>query len=199
LQWAPWTRPSYHRRFCNPGGADISLTDLAVVAQIIGALAVVASLVSVGLEIRHNTLTSKAATLRANAAYWLDFFAMAGDPRYGRSFAKGAAGRQDLAGDEFDQFLFLCRAIFMGRENQHSQYRQRMIYADAYEGDTATIREQIASQPGVRAMWSVVRQTYGTEFQSFLDEQIASLPVRGACAVREKWNSEIAAQTRQQA
>jgi hypothetical protein len=155
-------------------------------------------LIFVGLEIRHGTITSRAATLQANAAYWQDFFAMAGDPRYGKSFAKGAAGRDDLTGEEFGQFFFLCRAIFMGCENQHYQYRQRMIDADAYKGYTATIREQIASQPGVRAMWSVVRHTYGTEFRTFLDEQIASVPVREANSVRDKWRSEIAAQAKEQ-
>ncbi|MFD1194379.1 hypothetical protein ACFQ3C_06835 [Seohaeicola saemankumensis] len=38
-----------------------------------------------------------------------------------------------------------------------------------------------------------MRHTYGKEFQTFLDEQIARVPVREAYSVREKWNAEIAA------
>ncbi|MBS0125091.1 hypothetical protein [Thetidibacter halocola] len=117
-----------------------------------------------------------------------------GRPPYGKSYAKGAAGREDLTGEEFGQFFFLCRAIFMGCENQHYPYRQRMIDADAYRGYAATIREQIASQPGVRAMWSVVRHTCGAGFQAFLDQQIAGFPVLEACSMREKWASEVTAQ-----
>lgn len=120
---------------------------------------------------------------------------MAADPKYGKNFAKGAAGRDPLSGEEFGQFFFMCRAIFMGCENQHYQYRKGMIDADAYTGYTATIREQIASQPGVRAMWSLVRHTYGTSFQTFLDEQIKNIPERQAYSMRAEWNAAISAQS----
>lgn len=175
-------------------GRAISLSDFAIISQIVGVLAVIASLIFVGLEIRHNTITARAATLQSNAMYWQDFFAMVGDPKYGKSYAKGAAGRDDLTGEEFGQFFFMCRAIFMGCENQHYQYRKGMIEADAYAGYAATIREQIASQPGVRAMWSLVRHTYGTDFQNFLDKQIASIPARETHSTREKWGATLAAQ-----
>lgn len=159
---------------------ELTLSDVVDLSQIAGAVAVIASLIFVGLQIRHNTTTARAATLQANAQYWQDFFAMAADPVYGKSYARGAAGRADLTGEEFGQFFFLCRAVFMGCENQHYQFTRGLIDADAYRGYEATIREQIAAQPGVRAMWTLVRHSYGTEFQTFFDRQVALAEERAA-------------------
>lgn len=173
---------------------QMSLSDLANLSQIIGALAVVGSLIFVGLEIRQNTITSRAATLQSNAAYWQDFFAMIGDPKYGKSYATGAAGKDELTGEEFGQFFFMCRAIFMGCENQHYQFRQGLIDQDAYRGYEATIREQIAALPGVRALWSVVRHTYGHDFQQFFDKQIESVSMHPAYSMQEKWRNALVSQ-----
>ncbi len=172
----------------------MSLSDLANLSQIVGALAVVASLIFVGLEVRHNTTTARAATLQSNSAYWQEFFAMIGDPKYGKSYAKGAAGKDELTGEEFGQFFFMCRAVFMGCENQHYQFRQGLIDTDAYRGYEATIREQIAALPGVRAMWSLVRHTYGRDFQQFFDKQVASASMNKTNSMLEKWKSALAAQ-----
>ena len=194
-----WSRSSDQRILellaRNQFGNRQMLSQISAIADLLAATGVIASLIFVGLEIRHNTIISRAATLQQNAAYWQAFFAMAGDPKYGKSFAKGAAAREELSGDEFGQFFFMCRAIFMGCENQHYQYRKRMIDEDEYEGYTATIREQIVSQPGVRAMWSVVRHTYGAQFQSFLDKLVEEASVRQANSTKAKWKQAISSQT----
>jgi hypothetical protein len=77
---------------------------------------------------------------------------------------------------QFGQFFLLCRATFMGLENQHYQYRLGLLDRDAYAGYKTTIKEQIAAFPGIRAMWQLVRHGYSKDFVAFMDEQISAVP-----------------------
>lgn len=169
----------------------LSLSDYAAVSQIVGSVAVAASLIFVAVNIRHNTKTARAATLQANLMFWQEFFALMSDPKAGKIYARGAAGDADLSGDEFGQFFFHCRTICMGCENQHYQYQQGLIDDDAYRGYEATIREQIATQLGVRAMWTLQRHIYGTECQRFFDEQIEVASRLNAASMRSEWEQAL--------
>jgi hypothetical protein len=171
----------------------MTLVDLAYIAQIAGSGAVIASLIFVGLQIRQNTRATRATALQMNADYWLNYFTLLADKEFSEVYAKGALGKVDLDGSQFGQFFFLCRATFMGCENQHHQYLSGLLDDDAYKGYEATIREQIAAFPGVRAMWKLVKHTYGTEFVKFLDKQIASTDQHTKGSMHKQWRTLIAA------
>lgn len=156
-----------------------------------GALAVVASLIFVGLQVRQNTKATQATALQKNADYWLAYFTLLADQQVSELYSKGALGRVELEGGQFNQFFFLCRATFMGCENQHHQYLLGLLDDDAYRGYEATIREQIAAFPGVRAMWKLVRHTYGAEFVKFFDKQVASSEEHGRGSVQKQWRALV--------
>lgn len=67
--------------------------------------------------------------------------------------------------------------ILVGCKKQHCQFRNCLIEWNAYQGYTATIREQIAAFLGFRAVWRLVRHTCAKDFAEFLDQQVASVPV----------------------
>jgi len=173
----------------------MTLVDLANIGQVAGALAVIASLIFVGLQVRQNTKATRATALQMNADYWLSYFTMLADREFSDIYSKGALGRAELDGGQFGQFFFLCRATFMGCENQHHQYLSGLLDDDAYRGYEATIREQIAAFPGVRAMWQLVKHTYGTEFVKFLDMQIASTDEHGRGSMHKQWRALVEANT----
>ncbi len=169
----------------------ISLNDWVGISQIISAVALIASLIFVGIQIRNNTTNARAGTLQANLMFWQDFFSMMVDPETGRTYSRGAAGKTDLTGAEFGQFFFQCRIIFMGCENQHYQFTQGLIDPDAYRGYETTIREQIATQAGVRAMWSLQRQSYGTAFKKFFEEQIVKAAQLEDHSTHDMWKNAL--------
>ncbi len=171
----------------------MTLVDLANIGQIIGSLSVIASLIFVGLQIRQNTKATRATALQMNADYWLNYFTLLANKEFNDVYSKGALGRVEMEGGQFGQFFFLCRATFMGCENQHHQYLSGLLDDDAYKGYEATIREQIAAFPGVRAMWQLVKHTYGTEFVKFLDKQIESNDQHSKGSVQKQWRALIEA------
>ena len=173
----------------------MTLADLGNIGEFVGSIAVVASLLFVGLQVRQNTNATRATALQMNADYWLAHFQMLANKEFGDVYSRGALGRQDLDGAEFAQFFFICRATFMGCENQHHQYLSGLLSEDAYRGYEATIREQIAAFPGVRAMWQLVKHTYGRQFVTFLDAQIASSDAHARSSMQNHWRELVAADT----
>jgi len=176
----------------------MSLVDLANLGEFVGALGVVASLIFVGFEIRRNTRATRATTMQMNADYWLHYMTSMANRENGDVYAKGAAGRENLDPQEFGQFFFLCRSTFMGCENQHHQYLAGLLDDDAYRGYEATIREQIAAFPGIRAMWQLVKHTYGSDFVEFFDNQIASIDAHGRGSMHKQWQAILEADGRMQ-
>jgi hypothetical protein len=174
----------------------MTLSDWANIGQIIGAIAVIASLLFVGFQIRQNTRTNQATALQLNADYWQNYLTAMADSNLSKVYATGASGRDELDQQQFTQFFMLCRATFMGCENQHYQYRLGLIDKDAYAGYIVTIKEQIAAFPGIRAMWQLVRHSYGNEFAAFMDDLIAALPARESESVFQKWRRLVEAQKR---
>lgn len=174
----------------------MNLADLSILAQVVGAIAVVASLVFVGIEVHQNTKSNRATTLQMNADYWLSYMTALADPDLSAVYSKGASAREVLTPEEFGRFFLLCRATFMGCENQHYQYRTGLIDRSAHAGYEMTIREQIAAFPGIRAMWSRVRHTYSAEFVAFMDDQIARYPSHGHASVQKGWVDAVAAERR---
>lgn len=77
--------------------------------------------------------------------------------------------------------------------HQHYQYRTGLLDEDAYRGYEATIREQVAAFPGVRAMWQRVKHTYGTQFVTFLNMQIAKTPAHERSSMRRRWTGLLKA------
>jgi hypothetical protein len=173
----------------------MTLSDAANIGQLVGALAVVGSLIFVGLQVRQNTRSNQASTLQLNADYWLSYLATVADPGFSKVYAMGASGKLDQ--QQFGQFFLLCRATFMGCENQHYQYRLGLLDKDAYAGYQTTIREQIAAFPGIRAMWQLVRHSYSTTFAAFMDEQISAMPqTHESDSAFQRWQGLVQTQSR---
>ena len=77
-------------------GNVMTLSDWGNLGQVIGALAVVASLIFVGFQIRQNTKSNQATALQLNADYWLNFITKIADPNLSMIYATGASGQDKL-------------------------------------------------------------------------------------------------------
>lgn len=172
--------------------------DLGLVAELVqlaASLAVVGSLVFVGLQMRLSAIANRATALQMNADYWQSHLATLAERGNSAVYAKGASAHEPLSSEEFGRFFLLCRATFMGCENQHYQFRVGLIDSAAYAGYEMTIREQIAAFPGVRAMWALVRHSYGKEFAAFMDTQISRESAHQRSSAHERWSELVAAAT----
>jgi len=67
----------------------MTLSDWANIGQVIGALAIVASLIFVGFQVRQNTKSNQVTALQLNADYWLNYISKLADPKIQRNLCEG--------------------------------------------------------------------------------------------------------------
>lgn len=147
----------------------MTLEQASYFSQVIGAVAVLASLVFVGLQIRQNTRTQKMVAVDSLAAAIAAINVPAIDsPALGEALSKatqdwGAATREQRIIAHY--FLF---SFFKLAENAWYQQRARVLDQSQWSGWASGAR-MFYHSPGVRtAWWPRRRQSYSPEFQSFL-------------------------------
>ena len=125
-----------------------SLSKLHQVGELIAAVAVVISLIFVGVQIRENTIASKAATYQETVAYDMELLLNVGStPDVARVFFTYINDPDSLDEDEFLQGRTLFTASIRHFENLYLQHETGMLSDEAWATREALITNIILS-PG---------------------------------------------------
>lgn len=131
-------------------------------------VAIFASLVFVGYQIRQHTRALKATSHHAitdsfNALNVLVY----SDPRVARMQRLGLAGLGNFDEDEALQFSWLVLANMRIFETLYYQYKTGTMEEQLYEAELRTLN-WLASQPGFQQWWAVNPISFSTEFRAFI-------------------------------
>lgn len=130
----------------------MGLSQLADLGELLGGVAVVASLVYLAVQIRQNTRTVKASTLHHNTELWSSMFLRLAEPDLARAYVAGMAGQPDIRPLHYTQFFFVCRSMFLAFENQYYQNVDAMVAAVPEADPASLLREwHNATQTGTPA------------------------------------------------
>jgi hypothetical protein len=151
----------------------MTLAQLADLADVIGVLLLVASLVYVARQLRQNTEMMRAAASsgRVERDYQL-VSPMIDSRQIAELWGKG---EKDFGGlDKVDQ----TRLLFFERKaislwNHDFQLRKRNLLPDADWHEHVWIIQNIGQRQAVRAAWHAFRGAYEPAFQEFMDSQFA--------------------------
>lgn len=152
-----------------------NLSDWASIAEIVGAIAIVVSLVFVGFQIRENTTATQSATFQEHLGFEIDVLtAAASDPVLAKVYLQTTDGLPiaELDGDEGAQATWIWVATFRLWEGYFLQYRQGMMSEDGWAAREPTIRA-ISELP--IACTFVVGATLSGEYKQYI------LDVNPAC------------------
>jgi len=140
-----------------PSGASQGKIDwvaVEAVGQIVGAVAVVISLLYLGAEIRQNALATRAHTAHDAVAALRDFNeACVADPKVERIFRLGAEGLSCLSQEERGQFAHLAFNFFKTAEDLHFQFVRGTLDKTVWEG-WRNVLAAYGTSPGFREYWS---------------------------------------------
>jgi len=118
------------------------------IGELVAAVAVVISLVFVGIQIRENTIASEAATYQETIAYDMDLLLTVGsNPDVTRVFFAFMDDPGSLNKDEFLQGRTLLAASVRNFENLYVQHETGMLSDEAWATREALIRNVIL-KPG---------------------------------------------------
>jgi hypothetical protein len=94
------------------------LADLASIAEIIGAIAVVISLIYVGIQVNDaNSAVRSAAANDANVAVQSWYLQIGSDPENSRFYYGALMSEEALPNEREFQFLMMTHALYLGLQN----------------------------------------------------------------------------------
>ncbi|MEZ6022090.1 MAG: hypothetical protein R3C16_01450 [Hyphomonadaceae bacterium] len=147
----------------------MSLEQYSYLAQIIGAVAVVASLIFVGVQLRQNTKAILAQTSQAHAVGYQQIIAGISDSgEFARIWRMGLADFQSLDADGRARFLAFTSTLFRFYESSQVQMLGGSLDAEHWH----TIEQQVTdlvTQPGVKAWWKLRRHWHSARFRDWID------------------------------
>ena len=152
----------------------MSLESLALVSQIAGGVAVIASLIFVGMQIRGQANATRAQTEQAIAANWMALTHLVSENA--EPFTSGLLSVSDTFADLTDaermRFLTTMFAMFKHYENMYLQFHKRRIANEEWEPWSHQVRMYF-HQPGVQTWWRLRKSGFSPLFRNVLDASIA--------------------------
>jgi hypothetical protein len=147
----------------------MTLAELSDISQALGAVAVFASLIFVGYQIRQNTRALKATSHHAiadsfNALNTL----LVTDPRVARLWRLGMADWDALDEDDRTSVSFMLLGYMRIFETLHYQYGTGVLGPKLFEAELNTLKWSVTN-PGFVAWWAANPISLSAEYRAFID------------------------------
>ena len=170
----------------------MTLEDASLISQIIAAIAVVASLIFVGLQLRQNDKTQRAAMHQARADRIIGIFHHLAEPHMAAAMAKADQAPETMSAEELIQLRSFITVNVLSLEDQLRQQKAGLL-------DPAAVRRTrhfgkiIFSSPAVRAAWQLLRPGMDPQqVETVEKELIGNQPVRSSVDGHALWLKTLA-------
>jgi hypothetical protein len=165
----------------------MTLSEFADLGELLGGIAVVASLVYLALQVRQNTRAVRGSTLHLNTDLWASLFLQLCDQEVARAYVAGMVGRPDIKPLHYTQFFFICKAMFLALEDQYYQSRQGILDPEIYAAYERATSSQFLAFPGFRLWWQQTRSTFSPPFVQRIEELLAAAPPTDPLVFLKDW------------
>jgi hypothetical protein len=163
----------------------MTIQDWGALGEIISAIAVVASLVYLAVQIRQNTQqishsieATRIASLERNIESANRMReVMIVNPGLAELFIQGARDFDALSGGDRLRFEFLLRNIFAAFQGAYVRHRSIGDDPDELRG-VARMIESILENPGVQSCFERIDADWRPEFRDFVNERISAINER---------------------
>ena len=149
---------------------DITLEQASFIAEIIGGIVVIVSLIYVGLGVRQNVQAVRLSTsqvvtkdLREAVNRWID-------SDIADIMLRGMQN-DDLQGAEQLQFYSVLLNLMRVMENGYLQMNAGALDPGVWEGFKRNYADAM-STPGAKVWWAARKNWFNPDFQRYFDEQI---------------------------
>jgi len=146
----------------------MSLSDLASLGSFVSGVAVLISLIYLALQVRQAEKNQQSLMQQSQSDRVCAMLIRNAEPDLAEVYRKGLSG-EELTEVELVQFSSLFRAQMISRQDTFLQHERRLTSEPVFHTMRMTTRDAMRA-PGARAIWRMVRLTYGPGFRAFIDE-----------------------------
>ena len=143
---------------------------VSAVAEVVGALAVVFTLIYLAIQMKHSTLAvNQAAQQSMVAEMGAAMGSLFANPEGAEIWLKGIASYSSLTAVEKIQLTSLFHQFARTSEQAYCSFRVGTLDAEIWYGLEAQALE-VFSSPGVQEWWGLRRHWYSEAFRSLIDK-----------------------------
>ena len=152
----------------------LKLKDIAVIADVIGALAIVISLIYVGIQVNDSTRAVRSATANETSAAISSWYVEIGsNPQATRVFLNGVANPESLSKEETAQFIYMMHGLQLEYQAAFWLSQEQTLDIELQESLTSTIAG-VRDQPGFKMYWAQRRDLFEPGFRTYVDDLLAN-------------------------
>jgi hypothetical protein len=156
--------------------SSINWDALAAISALLGSIGVIATLVYLSIEIRHNTRSVRLSTFHDAIRDMADAVDQLGhDADLTRIYYDGMQDFDGLSQEERRRFATYFTSVLRRYENILYQGRHGVLDRVALQGLTEHLRYAL-SQPGTRAWWSRADNLFNDDMKRFVSEVVGPAP-----------------------
>lgn len=143
---------------------------ISIITDIVSAIAIVISLIFVGIQFTENTKATKSATAASTVATISSWYTEMGNNQQSSSlFWNFMANPESLASEERFQVIISLHGLFLTFQNSYYLSQQGTLDSHIQESITKAAIG-VKDQPGFRLFWKLRRELFFPEFQKHIDE-----------------------------
>ena len=149
---------------------NLKLSQLANLAEIIGAFAVVLSLIYVGIQVNDSNSAVRSASVNdANVAVQEWYMQIGSDQQTSQVFYRSLMSEEALSREDEFQFIMIFQGAFLAFQNSYLMSVEGTVDSELVDGLTGAILT-VKDTPGMRRYWRQRRITFHPEFVRYVDE-----------------------------
>ena len=150
------------------------LSDYALIAEIISAIAIVLSLVFVGLQLNSNAKATRSATANTSVATQSNWYAALGrDADTSAVFLRAMGNPDEQTPEQWLQFVFMMHGTMLNFQNSFYLVEEGTLDPEIRDSLTDVLLA-IKDQPGFQRYWQQRHSIFFPEFQDYVDDIFAS-------------------------
>ena len=150
----------------------MTLDDYAMLAEILGAILIIVTLVFLLLQIRQSTKATRAATSQAIHEHMSEIYGMVvGNKEFSAVFVNGMRDPDSLSPSDTAQFFAFWMSACIAMQNLRAQTEDRVIPPDLLEAYSNNIIN-MSSAAGFQAFWTQRKHLFSPDFRNYMENEV---------------------------
>ena len=149
------------------------LSDWAAIAEVVGAVAVVVSLIYVGIQVNDSAQAVRSATANETSASISSWYAQIGSsPQATQIFLDGITNPTVLSREETAQYIYLLHGLMLQYQTAYYLAQEQTLDTELQESVTNTL-SGVREMAGFHMYWGQRRDLFQPSFRTWVDELVA--------------------------
>ncbi len=152
----------------------MTLMEWGAMGELVGGIAIIGSLIYVGLQVKQGTQASRAATSQAFSFQYSELLSRLTEADFRDVFWRGIRGLENLKGSEAASFMSFIASLLRTLESFYYQKKDGPFVGAIFDSWMIQYIDAFGNQ-GVREYWALRKHQFSAEFVSYFDVQLATV------------------------